>query len=58
MTERPISRRQLRTGALALKHAQLTRLQQDLDLLLPLRAEPQHDKLEQPPQRPTTTHKR
>src|SRR5205809_725525 len=26
--------------------------EQDLDLLLPLRAEPQHDKLQQPPQRP------
>src|SRR6266542_3524076 len=54
--QRPISRRRLRTDDLALKHAQLMPQQQDLDLLLPLRSEPQHDKLEQPPQR--AVHKR
>ena len=38
------------SGDLPLKHAQLMAQEQDLDLLLPLRAEPQHDKLKQTPQ--------
>jgi hypothetical protein len=50
--QRPICRRQLPTGDLALKDAQLMPQQQDLDLLLLIRTESQHDKLGQPPQRP------
>jgi hypothetical protein len=50
--QRPVSRRQHRPADLPLEHTQLVAQQQDLDLLLTLRAKPKHDKLEQPPQRP------
>lgn len=52
--QRAVSLRQLRTSDLTLQHAQLMTQQQDLDLPLPLplRAKAEHDKLEQPPQRP------
>jgi hypothetical protein len=44
--------RQLRTSDLTLEHAQLVAQQQNLDLLLPLRAKTEHDQVEQAPQRP------
>ena len=66
--QRPISRREPRPSDLTLQHAKLVAQQQDLDLLLPLGATPEHDELEQPPQRPiekrqhhtltTTRHRR
>ena len=49
--QRAVSRRQHRPADLPLEHSQLVAQEQDLDLLLALRAEPKHDKLEQPPQR-------
>ena len=50
--QRPISQRQLRTTNLPLQHPQLVAQQQNLDLFLPLRATPQHEQLEESPQRP------
>jgi hypothetical protein len=50
--QHPIRLRQLRTSDLTLEHPQWVAEQQDLDLLLPLRTTPEHDQLEQPPQRP------
>lgn len=50
--QRAVGRRQRRPRDLPLEHSQPVAQQQNLDLLLPLRAEPKHDKLEQPPQRP------
>ena len=50
--QHPIDLRQLRTSKLTLEHAQLVAKQQDLDLLLPFRAPPEHDQLKQAPQRP------
>ena len=50
--QRPVSLRRLRTRKLTLQHPQLMPEQQDLDLLLPLRAKAEHDKLKQPPQHP------
>jgi len=52
MEQRAVNRRQRRPRDLPLEHSQLVAQQQDLDLLLAPRAEPEHDKLEQPPQRP------
>jgi hypothetical protein len=43
---------QLPTSNLPLQHRQLVAKQQDLDLLLPLRAKTQHHELQQPLQRP------
>jgi hypothetical protein len=45
--QRPISWRQRGTSDLTLQHPQLMPQQQDLDLLLPLRAPPKHHQLEQ-----------
>ena len=50
--QRSISLAQPRTSHLTLEHEKLMAQQQDLDLLLPLRAKPQNDQLEQAPQRP------
>jgi hypothetical protein len=66
--QRPINWTQLRARHLTLEHAQLLAQQQDLDLLFPLRSEPQRDELMEMPQRPvqkrqnraprTTRHRR
>src|SRR6266536_3293230 len=48
----PISRLKLRTPDLPLQHEQLVAQHEDLDLLLTLRPQPQHEQLQQPPQRP------
>ncbi len=50
--QRPIVWAKLRTSDLALEHVQLVAQNEDLDLLLPVRAHPQHKQLQQPPQHP------
>jgi hypothetical protein len=50
--QRPVSWRRRGASDLPLEHAQLMPQEQDLDLLRPVRAEAQHDKLKQPLQRP------
>jgi hypothetical protein len=50
--QRPVSLRQLRTTDLALQHPQLMTEEQNLDLLLSLRAAPENEQLEESPQRP------
>lgn len=48
----PISLSQLRTSDLTLQHPQLVPEQQNLDLLLPLRATPEYEQLKESPERP------
>jgi hypothetical protein len=47
--QRPIALRQLRTSDLPLEHHQLMTEKKNLDFLLPLRATPENDELEQAP---------
>ena len=46
-----------RTGDLPLEHAHLMPQEQNLNLLLPLGAEAQHNKLQESPQRPVNERK-
>jgi hypothetical protein len=56
--QRPINLGQLRTSNLTLQHPQLMAEQENLDLLLPLGATPEHEQLKDSPQRPVEQRNR